>query len=753
MNTYIIHITGLVQGVGFRPFIYRVATELGLAGEVENRNDGVYISINADRRTLATVIRYIWERAPVASHIDHLVTSEGKNRRFSSFRIIKSENVSGEITGVSPDIAVCDDCLSDMKSQVHRINYPFINCTNCGPRFTIVKDLPYDRAKTTMHDFAMCDKCKSEYTDILDRRFHAQPVACNNCGPVYSIDTGDKEMVGNALALEELVRKIREGGIVALKGTGGFHLLCDATNEASVRELRMRKQREGKPFAVMCADLKTAQTFAFLDQEEKYLLLSWQRPVVILRSKKELAFSVSNGLDTVGVILPYMPIHYLLFEKLPNHIIVFTSANLSEEPLLRSNAEARERLSGIADLIITYNRDIHNRADDSVASVMAGQPVLIRRSRGYAPSSVRIKMDAEGIFAAGAELASSFAIGKGKEAILSQFIGDLKNQSTFEFYKETYDLLKRLFRFTPKIIARDYHPDYLSSGFANFLSSEFDLPQISVQHHHAHVAACMAEHHLEEPVIGLGLDGVGLGTDGNIWGGEILVADFHDFKREYHFDYIPILGADKVSKEPWRSALSYIMRYMDVDQVLDRLDFSRDLTSEQISMYRHGLGKRINTHLYSGAGRLFDAVAVICGISSVSLFHSEAPMRLEAKAVKGIKESYGYTIESDIISFGKTINQVVEDILNGRSDGEVSARFHNTVVFSLAEAVERVATKTKLNRVVLTGGSFQNRLLTGGLAKLLSGKNYQVYLHREVPPNDGGIALGQLAVAATGTKG
>ena len=749
MITLKIHISGLVQGVGFRPFIYNLARREGIVGIVENRNDGVVIHASADQEIMNRFKSAILEEAPAVSRIDEINAEELPLENYDSFIIKKSESISGEVTGVSPDIASCDKCLEDMLSQKHRINYPLINCTNCGPRFTIIREIPYDRSMTTMAPFEMCDMCRSEYEDVDDRRFHAQPLACNDCGPVYSI-IGEREDSGGIIQIvRNIAEAIERGEIVALKGTGGYHLVCDACNQEAVELLRKRKNRDSKPFAVMCRDIETVKDIAYIDAEETKLLKSWMRPVVLLSSKNRLADSVSCNLSTAGIILPYMPVHYMIFKELKISTIVFTSANLSDEPVIICDKIAEGKLAGIADLIVSYNREIYNRADDSVARVMAGHPVVLRRSRSYVPSSIRMQIKTEGIFAAGAELVNTFAIGKGNEVIMSQYIGDLKNEQTFEFYKESYDRFKRLFRFNPGIVASDLHPDYLSSEFASNLANEKSIPHIRVQHHHAHIASCMAEHQLQNRVIGLSLDGVGLGSDGNIWGGEILLADLSGFERVYHFDYVPIVGADRVSLEPWRSGVAYLLKYCSSMDSVNELAKRAGIITSRLNLYIKGLENRINTHDYSSAGRLFDAVAAICGVNTHAGFHAEAPMRLESILDDTEKGYYDYALEKDVISFGPTIEQIVQDVFDGISPSVISARFHNSVANALLEVVGEVSKIYGLKDVVLSGGTFQNAYLSNLLYKHLKRYNYNVYLHSSVPQNDGGIALGQLAVAAS----
>lgn len=748
METFIINIEGLVQGVGFRPFVYKLAASMGLAGTVENRNTGVRILINADSATMKALLERLQTEAPRQSRIDLIKSEKTTAQIFTAFSIVSSTSLSDAVTGISPDIAVCDECLDDMTNQAHRINYPLVNCTNCGPRFSIIKEVPYDRSQTTMSGFTMCNKCRGEYEDVYDRRFHAQPVACNNCGPEYSIVYKGKVIKSINEILSISAEIIDNGGIIALKGTGGYHLLCDAMNDDSVALLRNRKQREGKPFAVMCRDMDTVREICSVSKVEEDALKSWQRPVVILEGNGVVAPSVSNNLGSVGVILPYMPFHYLLFNALKCSVIVFTSANLSEEPVLTEDKEAEAGLDGIADALVLYNREIHNRTDDSVARTIGGDLVLIRRSRGYAPSPVKLQLNCEGVFGAGAELTNCFALGKGGEAILSQHIGDVRNAATLDFYRSAVERFSRMFRFTPHVVTRDMHPDYLSSVFACELAARNSVPVVEVQHHHAHIASCMAENGVSEKVIGVAMDGVGLGTDGNIWGGEFLIADLCGYERVLHFDYIPIAGGDAVSSEPWRSAVALWLKCGGDLSGLEGLPVYEAVGGDRINLFKQVTDKKINTSHYSGAGRIFDAVAALTGISIFSTFHAEAPMRLEAAIQRGVSSHYNYAISGDVISFDDAVRAIVNDCRYGRSPGEISAVFHNTVGSAIVAGVSQISLQSGIRKVALSGGTFQNRYLAEMVINHLLSEKFIVYFHRNVPLNDGGIALGQVAIAS-----
>jgi len=743
IKTINIKVKGLVQGVGFRPFIYRIAVKNNLSGWVDNRNDGVYINVEGKQNNLNNFLDGIKKKAPPASNIISINSEKIAFVGFKNFKILKSKNTSDKITDISPDIAVCDECLSDMKMQKNRIDYPFINCTNCGPRFTIIKDLPYDREKTTMKPFVMCNDCKTEYENVLDRRFHAQPVACSNCGPEYELIYKGKNIKNIYEILEITTQLIEQGKIVAMKGLGGFHIACDATNENTVKQLRECKNRDGKPFAVMFSNIKKLKEYAEVDKTTEERILSWQRPILLLQKKKKLAKSVCVGFNTIGSMLPYMPFHYLLFEKLKIPAIVLTSGNISEEPIIIDNEIAKSKLSKISDALLIYNRDIYNRTDDSVAMIINKKERLIRRSRGYAPSPINLNLNVDGILAVGAELVNCFCIGKGNQAILSQHIGDLKNIETFDFYIETIDQFKKLFRMKPELLVCDLHPDYLSSKYAE----EQNLEIIKVQHHHAHIAACMAEHNINEKVIGIAFDGIGLGDDNKIWGGEFFICDLNNYERINHFEYIPMPGGDKATKNPWRMAVSYLYSFFGEEFKNLDLDFLREVNKLELDLLISIIEKNINCPLTSSAGRLFDAVSALTGLCIHSSFHAEAPMRLESVIEQNIEEYYNIEITKHI-SFKKTFVEIINDLKNNISVSKISAKFHNTIINTIFAVVFEASKNHKINKVVLSGGSFQNRYIVEKIEQLLSAKGFEVFFQSKIPSNDGGIALGQLAIAA-----
>ena len=735
-----------MQGVGFRPFICRLAARHGLSGEVDNRSNGVSVIVQCDIKTIDRFSNDILENAPPASQIKSIEVKQKLIVGYSGFSISPSKVIDDQITEVSPDIAVCPDCLNDLNCDPERKDYPFINCTNCGPRFSITVGLPYDRPRTSMSGFIMCPGCEADYNDILNRRFHAQPIACNKCGPLYSYHDTQNSHNNFGEILELITRQVSSGETVAIKGLGGYHLMCDALNNEAVLRLRRRKNREAKPFAVMFRDLSAVKEYCHIEQEEMKELISWRRPVVILQQKKPLCESVSNGLDTTGAMLPYMPVHYLLFRELATPAVVLTSGNLSDEPIITDDDLAMEKLSEVAGSVVTYNRKIVNRADDSVVRIIQNRVCIIRRSRGYVPRPVDLKVNAEGILALGAEEKNSFCIGKNNQAVMSQYIGDLKNLSSYEFFIESITRFSELFRFSPKYLACDLHPDYLSSKHAEALQNNLEIPLLRVQHHHAHIVSCMAENGLNERVIGISLDGTGYGTDGRIWGGEFLIADPAHFVRYTHFDYVPMPGGDKAVSEPWRMAYSYLYRYFGDTIDYYKIPAFRNIDEQKLSLVRDIIRSGVNSPESSGAGRLFDAVSAILGLCTISAFDSEAPMRLESVLKNGTDAFYPFSISGKVI-FAETLKSILSE-MGCIEISVIAAKFHNTIARVILEVSELIRDETSINKVILSGGVFQNRYLTGTAIRLLKNRKFEVFTNHLVPVNDGGISLGQLMIAS-----
>jgi hydrogenase maturation protein HypF len=712
---------------------------------VENRTNGVTIIVEGNEAKINKFRDHILRSPPAASQIKSVEMKPGAVSGYKSFTIVQSKTTDDFITEISPDIAVCQECLEDLRSDKNRMGYPMINCTNCGPRFTIIEGLPYDRNKTSMREFEMCHNCESDYQDILNRRFHAQPVACNKCGPVYTYTDSEKSSTGFKEIIRIIADRINNGKAVALKGIGGYHLMCDALNNKTVEELRDKKHRDSKPFAVLFRDVGVLQEYCCTDKSELDELTSWRRPIVILKQKKKLAESVNCGLDSIGALLPYMPLHYMLFARLNTPAVVLTSGNLSDEPIITDDLMAIEKLMPVTGSVLTCNRKIVNRTDDSVIRIIDSKPVLIRRSRGYVPVPVDLDCDADGILALGAEQKNSFCIGRGNQAIMSQYIGDLKNLPAFDFFKDSIDRFASIFRFSPRLIACDLNPDYLSTKHAEDLSKKINCPVIRVQHHHAHIASCMVENHLDEKVIGISLDGTGYGDDGNIWGGEFFIADLKSYYRFAHFDYMPMPGGDRAVEEPWRMAFSFLYRYFGDSLDYARIDPFKNIRKEKLDLIRGMLDSGINSPLSSGAGRLFDAMSAICGLCSVSDFDSEAPMRLEAVINSSTDDCYPVGTAKNVV-FAPMLKGVLDD-LKHKDVSYISAKFHNTVVKAITDVSERMRGDSSLNRIVLSGGVFQNKYLLERLIFMLQTKKFEVFTHHLVPANDGGISLGQLIIA------
>jgi len=744
------HVNGIVQGVGFRPFVYQLAKQYGLKGEVANTAAGVSIHIEGPPGKIKSFETDLCEKSPPLAHVVEITSHDEPPKHFAHFSIVCSHGADQMSTLISPDVSICHDCLKELfDPNDRRFGYPFINCTNCGPRYTIIDDIPYDRPKTSMRHFRMCQHCQAEYDDPANRRFHAQPNACADCGPhVILCDNKQKQLdVGDPIA--EAARLVRQGHILAIKGLGGFHLAVDAQNSDAVVRLRRRKVREEKPFALMSYDCEQVENYAVVGPEERKLLTSIQRPIVLLRKKTphSIAEEVAPRNKYFGVMLAYTPLHYLLL----NHgfsALVMTSGNISEEPIAIDNSDAFERLAGIADYFLIHNRDIYLRSDDSIVRYAAEATRFIRRSRGYVPVPVFLKGELPPMLALGAELKNTICITKGNTAFLSQHVGDLENLITYEFFRLTIDHLARILEVTPRLCAYDLHPDYLSTRFAE---EQQDIARVQVQHHHAHIVSCMAERKLDGKVIGLSFDGTGYGTDGTIWGGEILIATAASFERAGHLAYVPMPGSAAAIKEPWRMAISYLHhafgdRLWDLDLPMFRL-----IEASKIKIIVEMIQKGVNCPHTSSLGRLFDGVAAIVGIRNQVKFEGQAAMELEMQAADGIDTIYDFDwVSGDPIQIlsDPIICGVVQDVQNGLSIAEISIKFHKTLIALFAEICVSLRQNRDLNRVVLSGGCFQNSILLSGMIRELRFRDFEVFAHQQVPTNDGGISLGQAVVAA-----
>lgn len=764
-----IHVTGIVQGVGFRPFVYGLAARFDLYGWVCNTSAGVEIHIEGDQENINSFIESLSNEKPPLAVIDQINTTDVQSENFKTFDIRPSTLIEGEFQPISPDIAICADCERELfDPNDRRYLYPFINCTNCGPRFTIIKDLPYDRAATTMYKFQMCETCGAEYENPLDRRFHAQPIACPECGPSVqlrnSTSTGQSagKVVSNIdLRLSAVLKTrqlLREGKIVAIKGLGGFHLACDANNEKAVQELRQRKGRVGKPFALMFANIESVLRYCEVNEAEYDLLMGREKPIVLLKIKSNpvMARSVAPNMDTLGVMLPYTPLHHLLLnqtdptlaQQAAPLVLVMTSGNLSEEPIMISNETAQENLAPLADAFLMHNRKIQIRCDDSVVRVDGHSPIFLRRSRSYAPYPVSLSFDSQPTLAVGGELKNTFCLTRDRYAFLSQHIGDMENTEVYESFEQNIEHLSRLFHIQPQVIAYDMHPNYFTTQWALWTQrSNKDIKIIPVQHHHAHIASCMADNKLDDrKLIGLSFDGTGYGTDGAIWGGEVMLASYADFERVAHLEYLLLPGADSATRNPWRIAVGYA-ESLGLD--ITDLPFLESLDSQSVSIVRQQVQKKLNAPLTSSMGRLFDAISSLIGIRNQVTYEAQAAIEMEVLARKFIAEAnpYPFEIEDGIIRVGELFKHVIQDVRSGQTAGFIGARFHHTVCAMAVDASKCVRQKSGINEVALSGGVWQNQILLDLTRSALLRENFIVYTHRQTPANDGGLALGQAVIA------
>jgi hydrogenase maturation protein HypF len=730
-----------------------------LAGFVLNSPRGVFIEIEGNPATVEAFVTALPAEAPPLVRIAQILRTEIPILGDSAFAIHESDAAGSAFALVPPDICVCEACLADTRDpENRRYDYPFTNCTNCGPRYSIILDVPYDRPMTTMAEFAMCADCLREYKDPENRRFHAQPNACPVCGPrLILVEQGASSSLpqSSRTILERVADLLRAGGIVAWKGLGGYQLACDARQPAAVEELRRRKRRSEKPFAIMVADADVAASLCFVSAEERDALLSRERPIVLLRRRPgaDLADAVSPGNPTTGVMLPCTPMHDLLFRILRERwnadpALIMTSGNVSEEPIVIDNAEAEQHLAGIADAFAHHNRRIHTRVDDSVVRVVSGQGMLLRRARGYAPQPVFLGRGEAEVLACGAQQKNTLCLTRAGFAIPSQHLGDLENFETLRFFEETLERMSRLFHVKPTAVAYDLHPGYLSTQYALKLQN---LRRIGVQHHHAHIASCMAEHQLQGRVIGVAWDGTGFGSDSTIWGGEFLTADYLGFERYARLRPVLLAGGDSGVREPWRVARSYLLDTFGA--IPDSPRWSAMAAPERLRVIDAMLTRRVNTIPTSSAGRLFDAVASLIGLRHTVSFEGQAAMMIEAAAdahPDPAPDPYDFALTGASptdVDFRPMIHQIVAGLEAGQTQTHIAARFHHTLVAAIVEVCRRMRTDLQLNRVCLSGGCFQNALLLAGCLGSLRSEGFEVFSHREVPANDGGISLGQAAIA------
>ncbi len=739
-----VHITGVVQGVGFRPFVYRLTEEAGLRGYVLNDTNGVLIEVEGEKRDLDRFLIRVDSEKPVISKIYSMQHSFLAESGHKDFEIRESDGLGDRRVSILPDISICDECSKEIDDpDDRRFEYPFTNCTNCGPRFTIIEYLPYDRQNTSMRSFNMCPECWTEYNHVFDRRFHAQPDACHSCGPWVSLYDAKGNLISDKDgAIERAASLIKEGNIVAIKGVGGYHLLCDAMNEDAVIRLRRRKQREEKPMAVMFPDMKGIKAEAIINELEERAINSVEKPIVIVKKKEgnSLARSVSVGNSTLGVFLPYTPLHRIILRKL-NSPVIATSANITDEPIVSEEKDAFARLEGIADGFLAHNREIVRKCDDSVVRITAERQVPVRRSRGFAPLPVILPFKLEApVLALGSYMNNTIAVGIDDKVYLSQHIGDLETHFAADFYEETIDDFLRLFDIEPEVVVSDLHPGYHSTKFGE---RRFGDRLKKVQHHYAHILSCMAENDMPEDaeVIGMAFDGTGYGTDNTIWGSEVMIASYKGFKRAFHLQPYKLPGGDMAVKEPRRTAMSLLYSTFG-DKVLDMecIQFPEKEKLFLIEMMK----KDMNSPSTTSMGRLFDGVASMIGLNHKISYHAQAAIALEQLALSSNERgSYPVIVKSSMIGHMPLIKGIMDDINSEVPKEDIARKFHNTVVDIIVAAAGSLREKTGISVVALTGGVFQNALLIESAFGRLKEEGFTVLIHQIVPPNDGGISLGQ----------
>ena len=776
-----LRVTGTVQGVGFRPFVYRLASDLGLAGWVGNDSLGVVLEAEGPEEALDRLAERLVAEAPPLARIVSVGAEPLAPTGETGFTVVDSRAAGAPAVAVPVDVATCDDCLRELADPTdRRFAYPFVNCTNCGPRYTIIRSIPYDRATTTMAGFVMCADCRREYEDPADRRFHAEPTCCPACGPQLSLLSAEGDLLAKAGdALEAAAAMLAEGRILAVKGLGGYHLACDATSDEAVAELRRRKARDDKPFALM-VDLDQARALCHLSPEAEEALASPRRPIVLApRREGGVAPAVAPNLPELGLMLAYTPLHHQLLAAVGKPLVM-TSGNLSDEPIAHDDADALTRLGPMVDAVLTHDRGIHIRCDDSVVRAAgtrvlrtttplhgagpargAGDPSpagrsdpsrprgrvqMVRRSRGYAPEPIGLPTTAcRHVLAVGAELKSTVAVAKGDTVVASHHIGDLEHLTAYRSFLQAVDHLCSLTGVTPQVVAHDLHPEYLSTKFA----ADLDLPAVGVQHHHAHIASCLAEHGRTEPVLGVAFDGLGLGTDGTAWGGELLVADLDVFRRVGHLRQVALPGGDRAAREPWRMAIAWLAATLG-DEEAERYGATVDDRWAAVL----GLARRPDVLLTSSAGRLFDAVAALLGLRTRITYEAQAAIELESAAAgQPLAGPGGYELDvaGGVLDPTPLLARVLADRDAGRPPGEISAGFHAGLGRGVAGAAADAAAANGLDTVALSGGVFQNARLTGVVVAELERAGLRVLVHRRLPPNDGGVSVGQAAIAARRT--
>jgi hydrogenase maturation protein HypF len=737
-----IKVQGIVQGVGFRPFVYRCARDLSLSGYVRNTTDGVDVEVQGSPDHVARFIRELHSGKPPAARIDSITVETVSVRKEKTFDIKVSGQSQG-FTHISPDIATCADCLAEMyDSHDRRYHFPFINCTNCGPRYSILQMTPYDRERTSMRCFVMCRDCEREFKNVSDRRFHAQPDCCAACGPVFELHTIDSTKVSAAEPIAETARVLKSGKIIAIKGIGGFHIACDATNRRAVKQLRELKHRPAKPFAVM-ASLHDIRTVAFVSKDEEKILTTPIAPILLLRKKKGvICEEVAPNNPYLGIMVPYAPVHHLLLDHIP--FLVMTSANIQDEPIVKEDDEVIEKLGAIVSYYLTHNRGIENRCDDSVGFYLDGKGFsILRRSRGYVPVPIGLPHDVVPTLAVGPYLKNTFTLAHKRDAYVSPHIGDLDNLETLTFFNEMIAKYKKWFRIRPELIVHDLHPDYLSTKIAQDMGGK----KVAVQHHMAHIVSCLGEHQVRDDAIGIAFDGTGYGTDGKIWGGEFFVGNLEQQRRVAHLEYLPLPGGEASIRKPYRIALAYVHTLLgrkDLPRVRGR---SRQTVSRRETQTLVGLLQKEHNIVYtSSMGRLFDCIASLVGLVQEITYEAEAAINLEYIAPPGVRTCYPYHItetEPLVIGVRDMIETVVDDVIQGVEASTISAKFHNTVAAFSLDMAEKLCNMYGIKKVCLSGGVFQNRYLLNLMIDLFENRGFTVYVHQQLPTNDGCISYGQ----------
>ena len=747
-----IHIKGIVQGVGFRPFVFSMAKKYNITGWVRNSSAGVDILANGTPQDIGGFITEVKTNPPPLAKIDEIFESDINSDDYNDFTILQSQKIPGEFIPISPDVSICSECQKELFDPGnHRYRYPFINCTNCGPRLTIIKEIPYDRPNTTMAEFSMCDRCQTEYDNPLDRRFHAQPIACPDCGPQVWFESSTSAPKNGESGIQQARHFLKDGKIIAIKGLGGFHLACDALNREAVSNLRQRKKRSDKPFATMVFGIETVEKYCQINDAEKILIESPERPIVILLRKKgtHIPEQIAPGMKTLGVMLAYTPLHLLLLEPENGYpdLFVMTSGNIYDETITYTNESAKEVLYSIADGFLFHNRDINIRIDDSVITEYNGQKYFYRRSRGYAPNAIILPNRSPEILAVGGELKNTFCLTKKKYAFISHHIGDLKNMETYQAFTEGIANYQHMFNAKPQFIACDLHPEYLSTKYAYHYSKANNIPLLQVQHHHAHLAACLADNtwDSDENVIGICLDGTGYGLDKQIWGCEILIGGYRMFQRKFHLEYMPLPGGDSAILHPNRIAAAYLWKLgLPWD---DHISSIKSLTSEEKSVMKRQLESHINTPNTSSMGRLFDAVASLIGLRHTINYEAQAAIELEQITEPSITDAYKFEITENIINLNSVISNILSDINHSIHGAVISTKFHNTIANLILFLCKQIEKENNLHHVALSGGVWQNQYLLRKTYQILTEEGFSVLIHHHIPPNDGGISLGQAVIA------